>query len=66
MRVRASADGTRSLQWDEHNLQENQDECDQADPRMKIDEPKTPFVPSAEEPLMEEEEGASEWLTRRL
>lgn len=42
------------LQWDEHNLQENEDERENQT-FMKIDEPKTPFVHSASVPPMEEE-----------
>ena len=44
-----------SLQWDEHNLQENQDERDNTAERMKIDEPKTPFVHTTSAPPMDEE-----------
>lgn len=43
------------LQWDEHNLQENQDERDNTAERMKIDEPKTPFVHTTSAPPMDEE-----------
>lgn len=34
------------LQWDEENLMSNAIEMERAGPRMKIDEPKTPFVGS--------------------
>lgn len=44
-----------SLQWDESNLSMNQEERDNAEARMTIDEPKTPFVHSAPEPPMDEE-----------
>lgn len=44
-----------SLQWDEHNLQENQEDLDNTEARMVIDEPKTPFVHGASSPTMEEE-----------
>lgn len=36
----------KSLQWDEDNLLSNAAEMERAGPRMKIDEPKTPFVGS--------------------
>lgn len=36
------------LQWDEENLTSNALEMEKAAPRMKIDEPKTPFVASSE------------------
>ena len=45
---------SRHLQWDEHNLQENEDERE-SQTFMKIDEPKTPFVHSASVPPMDEE-----------
>ncbi|WFD19238.1 hypothetical protein MCAP1_001461 [Malassezia caprae] len=45
----------RSLQWDEYNLQENQEDLDNTEPRMIIDEPKTPFVHGASEPPMEDD-----------
>lgn len=44
-----------SLQWDEYNLQENQDDLDNTEPRMIVDEPKTPFVHGASEPPMDED-----------
>jgi len=44
-----------SLQWDEYNLQENQEDLDNTEPRMIIDEPKTPFVHGASEPPMEDD-----------
>ncbi|WFD30004.1 hypothetical protein MSPP1_001017 [Malassezia sp. CBS 17886] len=43
------------LHWDESNLQLNEDERDNADPRMVIDEPKTPFVHSANAPPLDDE-----------
>jgi len=45
----------RSLQWDEYNLQENQDDLNNTEPRMTIDEPKTPFVHGASEPPMDDD-----------
>nr|CDI57091.1 conserved hypothetical protein [Melanopsichium pennsylvanicum 4] len=37
-------DAANRLQWDESNLTLHEIEREQQDPRMKIDEPKTPFV----------------------
>lgn len=39
---------TSRLQWDEENLTSNALEMERAGPRMKIDEPKTPFVQGSE------------------
>lgn len=36
------------LQWDEENLISNAAEMERGGPRMKIDEPKTPFAPGSE------------------
>lgn len=43
-----------SLQWDEYNLSLNEAERESAEPRMTIDEPKTPFVQSAAAPPVDE------------
>lgn len=39
---------TSRLQWDEENLMSNAAEMERAGPRMKIDEPKTPFTGGSE------------------
>ena len=42
-----SAENANHLAWDESNLTLHEIQREQQDPRMKIDEPKTPFVRSA-------------------
>ncbi|PKI82892.1 hypothetical protein MVES1_003642 [Malassezia vespertilionis] len=53
--VAENASGSSQLHWDEGNLDVNQYERDNTAARMKIDEPKTPFVHSTSAPPLEEE-----------
>lgn len=53
----------RRLAWDESNLTLHEIERETQAARMKIDEPKTPFVRSASLGSMDED--ASEWMEAR-
>lgn len=50
-----STENANHLAWDESNLTLHEIQREQQDPRMKIDEPKTPFVRSASLGPMDEE-----------
>ncbi|KAA8495992.1 hypothetical protein FVE85_2147 [Porphyridium purpureum] len=52
---RHTADRKKSLKWDETNLKLNAEEMILNPPKMKIDEPKTPFVASEDLPSEHEE-----------
>jgi protein phosphatase inhibitor 2 len=47
VQLNQNSENSNHLAWDESNLTLHEIQREQQDPRMKIDEPKTPFVRSA-------------------